>query len=182
MICPLCHTEMDFDLNTNRWSCSRSVVVIGGPPTYVLDAITLEQIPTESLVRINPFTLEQEPPPLTPPPPPWGDGWMPQVQFVPAPGQYDWDGIVSTLTEQTGQIGVPAAAPVVDERTEREKAREWFNPMPKALKLLYIALDPEIADVLHHYKEWDARKMEFREFCGSTQRVIVKAYAEKHPS
>jgi len=65
--------------------------------------------------------------------------------------------------------------------TEREMVSEWFDPMPKTLKLLYIASDPNCESVMHHYAEWDVKALHFYDMMGTTQRCLVKAWKELRP-
>lgn len=62
--------------------------------------------------------------------------------------------------------------------TEREMTAAWFDVMPKSLKLLHIAKNPECDGVMHHYREWDVKALTFYDMLSSTQRVLIKSFNE----
>lgn len=62
-----------------------------------------------------------------------------------------------------------------------DAATEWFNDMPKALKILYISTDKESEGMMSHFKELDPRRLTFRSLYGSCQRMLIHAYIEQHP-
>ena len=65
--------------------------------------------------------------------------------------------------------------------TEREMVAAWFDPMPKALKLMYIASNPECEGVMHHYREWDVTALTFYDMMGTTQHVLIKSFHQLRP-
>ena len=65
--------------------------------------------------------------------------------------------------------------------TEREMTAAWFDVLPKSLKLLYIANNPEYDEVMHHYRDWDVKELAFYAMFPSTQRVLIKSFYELRP-
>jgi hypothetical protein len=58
---------------------------------------------------------------------------------------------------------------------------EWFDKMPKHLKLLHIASNPECTSVMHHYRTWDVNALTFDDMMSSTQRRLMTAYRNRTP-
>lgn len=65
--------------------------------------------------------------------------------------------------------------------TERDLTAQWFDPMPKSLKLMYIASNPECDGGMHHYQDWDVKALTFYDMMSTTQRVLIKAFKELRP-
>ena len=65
--------------------------------------------------------------------------------------------------------------------TERDMVAAWFDPLPKTLKLLHIAKNPDCEGVMHHYREWDVNALTFWDMLTSTQRVLIKSFNELRP-
>lgn len=160
MVCPICHTEMEFLPNSNRWVCRRA---LQNEVEYYIDAETMETSITRlgSVACTAGVETTSASTVLTPP------EQLPMTWFEIPP---NWPPIVT-----------PAEAAEVRKLTLREKTKEWFNPMPKSLKLMLLRLDPQIENVMHHYEDWDVKALQYHEFMGSTQRALQKAYEEKHP-
>jgi len=146
MVCPICHTEMEFLPNSNRWVCRQA---LQNEVEYYIDAETMETSVTH-LGGVEITSIPPELPPLT---------WF---EIPP-----NWPPIVA-----------PAE---VRKLTLREKTKEWFNPMPKSLKLMLLRLDPKIEEVMYHYEDWDVKALQYHEFMSSTQKILQKVYNEKHP-
>lgn len=67
------------------------------------------------------------------------------------------------------------------EASYRDAATEWFNYMPKALKILYISTDKESEDMMNHFRAQDPRKLAFRSLYESCQRMLIQTYMAQHP-
>jgi hypothetical protein len=60
--------------------------------------------------------------------------------------------------------------------TEQERTKEWFNGMPKPIKLMLIALNPEEKETIeHHYSRWDNRQIIYTEFSSETRKQFHEA-------
>lgn len=65
--------------------------------------------------------------------------------------------------------------------TEREMAAAWFDVMPKSLKLLYIAKNPDCESVMRHYRSWNTKQLTFYDMLTSTQHLLVREHEKLYP-
>jgi len=116
---------------------------------------------------------------LGPQPPIDFNPWIMQQMAVAPPLSWLPEAGIASLRTKTDKT---------DDRRQREREAEyrkvtveWFNPMPKSLKLLFIAEDKESQEMMEHFKSQDTKHITFRNMYGSCQRMLIRTYMEQHP-
>jgi hypothetical protein len=169
MICPNCGAEMRRDAYRNLWICTAY------EPYFEMDVDDTR--PVEAILGSSPVQLLRAPTaiPLLPPP---------AFQDVDAMlAAWETPAFVATTTAATTTTSeftnyTLAQYEVIEEKrvTEREITRAWFDGMPKSIKLLLIALNPEEeGNIGEHYSHWDNRKIQYNDFTRETREHFHKA-------
>jgi len=187
--CPSCYAEMQYNLVMNQWECNRYA-----PPFIITDAEMvnreLEVVPAQMTatevrgVNTGRIALDMQgflnavnPPTYTPQ---WViDPVPPPIGLIPSPTQ-PWSTLDSFVDTLSKPERIAERLQKELEAANRDKTVEWFNEMPKALKLLYIAGDKDSQEMLEHFKTQDTRFLTFRNMYGSCQRMLIRAYIARH--
>jgi hypothetical protein len=100
-----------------------------------------------------------------------------QTTTPPPPSWFTLDSVVESLSKPG-----PTAERLQKEleRDNRDNALEWFNKMPKALKLLYISKDKDSEGMMEQFQLQDNRFISFGNMYGSCQRLLIRAYITRH--
>ena len=192
--CPSCHNPMQYNLTMHQWECHALQ-----PPMIITDEEIARGLCPLSGRTMTPEEVRGERPMaatevlgtrtgrininmdafLDPQPPIDFNPWIMQQMALAPPLSWLPEAGIAFLRTKTDKT---------DDRRQREREAkyrevtvEWFNPMPKSLKLLFIAEDKESQEMMEHFKSQDTKHITFRNMYGSCQRMLIRTYMEQHP-